>query len=102
MHKRSPSAPTARISTSSGPTGPPGPAGTGLAGGSQIAISPDGNTIYAVSPSKSTLAVLHRAGGGALSEPSPLTGDCFRGTGAPAGEVGNCGAAPTDGLTGAA
>ncbi|MEA2494979.1 MAG: hypothetical protein QOJ29_2890, partial [Thermoleophilaceae bacterium] len=66
---------------------------SGLTGVDRLALSDDGNNLYAVSPSNSSLATLNIAGNGTLS-----AGSCLRGT---ASTDVACGTTPVPGLNGA-
>ncbi|MEA2429664.1 MAG: hypothetical protein QOI19_137, partial [Thermoleophilaceae bacterium] len=78
--------------TSANPNGgSPCQVAPGLSGVSRLALSPDGNNLYAVSPSDKTVVVLNKAGNGTLS-----SGSCLRGT---TSSEATC--APTPGLNGA-
>src|SRR5436190_16984268 len=75
--------------------GPACQAAPGLTGVDHLALSPDGNNLYAVSPTNSTLVALSIGGGGALT--SVMNG-CLRGS---ASTDIACSATPTPGLNGA-
>lgn len=71
--------------------------GAGLDGVNFLVMSPDGQHIYAISSSSSTIAVLDRdPATGGITQPNPATTGCYRGS---QGDD-TCGSAATNGLNG--